>query len=141
MSADRGKRPAADLVSKQGGPPKKNGPARPAKPVRPASDDPVALSRMLLRAMGYAVLPLTALPGAGPDLVGIDLAGGRMLGVLAADGRAGLLPKLVATLGCRSLGRLLAAGRLRIELHLWERRYGKHVCHRTSLTAADWGEG
>jgi hypothetical protein len=106
-----------------------------------ADGDPVALSRMLLRAKGYAVLPLTALPGAGPDLVGIDLAGGRMLGVLAADGRAGLLPKLVATLGCRSLGRLLAAGRLRIELHLWERRDGQHVCRRSALTAAEWGEG
>ena len=96
---------------------------------------------MLLRAKGYAVLPLTALPGAGPDLVGIDLAGGRTLGVLAAASSAGLLPKVVATLGCRSLGRLLAAGRLRIELHLWERRDGQHVCRRTALTAADWGEG
>ena len=97
---------------------------------------------MLLRAKGYAVLPLTALPGAGPDLVGIDLAGGRTLGVLAAASSAGLLPKVVATLGCRSLGRLLAAGRLRIELHLWERRGGQHVCRRTALAAADFcGQG
>jgi hypothetical protein len=36
----------------------------------------------------------------------------------------------------------LAAGRLRIELHLWERRDGQHVCRRSALTAADFcGQG
>jgi hypothetical protein len=49
---------------------------------------------------------------------------------------------VVATVACEPLGRPLAAGRLRIELHLWERRDGKHVCRRTALTAADFcGQG
>jgi len=49
---------------------------------------------------------------------------------------------MVATPGCEPLGRLLAAGRPRIELHLWERRGGQHVCRRTALAAADFcGQG
>jgi hypothetical protein len=71
-----------------------------------------------------------------------ERAGARPTGVLAAGSSAGLLPKVVATRGCRPLGRLLAAGRPRIELHLWERRGGQHVCRRTALTAADFcGQG
>ena len=71
-----------------------------------------------------------------------EQAGGRTPGALAAGSSAGLLPKMVATPGCRPLGRLLAAGRPRIELHLWERRGGQHVCRRTALAAADFcGQG